>query len=111
MKMFDLTGKVAVVTGGNGGIGLAMEEGMGGCGATVVIAARNAAKAKSALVRLEAANVKALFLSADVTRKSDCNKLVSETEAACGRLDILVNNAGIMARDHPQDFTEEAWRR
>jgi len=36
---------------------------------------------------------------------------VSETEAACGRLDILVNNAGIMARDHPQDFTEEAWRR
>jgi 2-dehydro-3-deoxy-D-gluconate 5-dehydrogenase len=111
MRMFNLAGKVAIVTGGNGGIGLAMAEGIGICGATVVIAARDAAKAKSALAKLEAANVKALFLAADVTSKSDCDKLVSETETACGRLDILVNNAGIMARDHPQDFTEEAWRR
>lgn len=110
MQMFNLAGKVAIVTGGNGGIGLAMAEGMGSCGATIVVAARDATKAEAALDRLRTAGVKASFISADITSKVACENLVTEAEAAFGRLDILVNNAGIMLRKQPQDFTEEEWR-
>lgn len=111
MKFFDLTGKVAIVTGGNGGIGLGMAEGIGLCGASVAIAARSSGKADAALRRLNAAGIRASFISADVSRKVDCEKLVSETEATFGRLDILVNNAGIMLRGQPQQLTEDDWRR
>ena len=58
MKMFNLAGKVAIVTGGNGGIGLGMAEGMGACGPTIMIVARDATKANSALEKLQAAGVK-----------------------------------------------------
>jgi 2-deoxy-D-gluconate 3-dehydrogenase len=57
MKMFNLAGKVAIVTGGNGGIGLAMAEGIGVCGAAIMIAARDVGKAKLALEKLQAAGV------------------------------------------------------
>ena len=109
MKLFDLTGKVAVVTGGNGGIGLGMAQGMASCGAAIVIAGRNAEKAKSALASLLEYGVKADFMSADVTKKTECLKLVAETVAKFGRLDILVNNAGTAIRKMPQDYTEEEW--
>ena len=77
MNPFDLTGKVAIVTGGNGGIGLGMATGLYNAGATVVI-------------------------SADVTKKAQCWKLVAQTVKKCGRLDILVNNAGIAVRKFPR---------
>jgi len=110
MKLFNLSGKVAIVTGGNGGIGLGMAQGMGTCGATIVIAARDGAKAKAALDVLRGADIQASFVPADITSKAGCESLVAETEAALGRLDILVNNAGIMLRNQPQDLTEEEWR-
>jgi 2-dehydro-3-deoxy-D-gluconate 5-dehydrogenase len=110
MKLFDLTGKVAIVTGGNGGIGLGMARGIGACGASIVIAARAAGKAEQALKQLDAEGIHAGFIRADVSRKADCEQLVTETETRFGRLDILVNNAGIMMRDLPQDLSEEAWR-
>jgi 2-dehydro-3-deoxy-D-gluconate 5-dehydrogenase len=109
MNLFDLTGKVAIVTGGNGGIGLGMAQGIASCGANVVIAGRNADKAAQALEALRAHGVKASFIAADVTRKTDCQKLISETGEAFGRVDILVNNAGTSIRKMPQDFTEEEW--
>src|SRR6185312_14306367 len=109
MRLFDLTGKVAVVTGGNGGIGLGMAQGMASCGASIVVAGRNAEKAKAALASLAEFGVKAEFLSADVTKKAACAKLVADTVAKFGRLDILVNNAGTSIRKMPQDFTEEEW--
>ena len=90
MKMFNLAGKVAIVTGGNGGIGLAMAEGMGSCGAAIVVAARDAAKADVALDHLREAGVRASFLPVDVTSKTDCETLVARTKAEFGRLDILV---------------------
>lgn len=111
MQMFNLSGKVAVITGGNGGIGLGMAEGMGACGAAIVIAARNAIKAKAALDKLQAAGIRAMFIASDITSKASCGQLVAETEAAFGRLDILVNNAGINLRNQPEDITEDAWRR
>ncbi len=109
MKLFDLTGKVAIVTGGNGGIGLGMAQGMASCGATIVIAGRNMEKAKSALAELRDYGVTSVFLAADVTKKTECVKLVADTVGQFGRLDILVNNAGTAIRKMPQDYTEDEW--
>ena len=72
MKFFDMTGKVAIVTGGNGGIGLAMAEGMGLCGASIVIAARSASKADVALEQLRSAGIRASFIPVDISKKADC---------------------------------------
>lgn len=109
MKLFDLSGKVALVTGGNGGIGLGMAQGMASCGASIAISGRNAEKARVALESLRPFGVKTAFIAADVTRKADCLRLVAETEEKFGRLDILVNNAGTAIRKMPQDITEEDW--
>jgi 2-deoxy-D-gluconate 3-dehydrogenase len=109
MKLFDLTGKVALVTGGNGGIGLGMAQGIASCGASIAISGRNAEKAQTALESLRPFGVKTAFIAADVTKKADCVRLVAETEAQFGRLDILVNNAGTAIRKMPQDYTEEEW--
>jgi 2-dehydro-3-deoxy-D-gluconate 5-dehydrogenase len=109
MQLFDLTGKVAIVTGGNGGIGLGMAQGMASCGATVVIAGRNEEKARSALASLRELDARCMFMSADVTRKAACVKLIADAVAEFGRLDILVNNAGTAIRKMPQDYSEEEW--
>jgi len=109
MKLFDLTGKVAIITGGNGGIGLGMAHGIASCGASIVIAGRNEDKAAAALEALRDAGAEAVFMAADVTRKADCLGLIASTQERCGRVDILVNNAGTSVRKMPQDFTEEEW--
>jgi 2-dehydro-3-deoxy-D-gluconate 5-dehydrogenase len=109
MKLFDLTGKVALVTGGNGGIGLAMAQGMASCGASIVIAGRNQEKAEPALASLRELGARCAFLTGDVTRKAVCVQLVADTVTEFGRLDILVNNAGTAIRKMPQDYTEEEW--
>jgi 2-dehydro-3-deoxy-D-gluconate 5-dehydrogenase len=109
MNLFNLTGKVAVITGGNGGIGLGMAEGIASLGANIVIAGRDAHKATTALATLHEMGVKAEFVAADVTKKSSCQTLIDEAERLFGRLDILVNNAGTSVRKMPQDYTEEEW--
>jgi len=109
MKLFDITGKVAVVTGGNGGIGLAMARGIASCGANVAIAGRNAEKGTAALESLRELGVQAIFITADVTKKSDCQRMIAEAEAHFGRVDILVNNAGTSIRKMPQDYSEDEW--
>ena len=109
MQLFDLTGKVAVVTGGNGGIGLGMAEGMASCGATIVVAGRNAEKAATAVATLRGMGVKAEFVPADVTKKAECQGLIDRAVALFGRVDILINNAGTSIRKMPQEYTEEEW--
>ncbi|HEX3347272.1 MAG TPA: glucose 1-dehydrogenase [Acetobacteraceae bacterium] len=104
MKLFDLTGKVAIVTGGNGGLGLAMARGLTDAGANVVLAGRDAAKGGKA-----AGELGATFATVDVTKKPEVQKLVADTVAAHGRLDILVNNAGTAIRKNPQDYEEAEW--
>ncbi len=106
MQMFDLTGKAAIVTGGNGGIGFGIAEGLAEAGASVMLAGRNQAKGDAAARKLGA---KAAFTAGDVTRKADCELLVAATVARFGRLDILVNNAGTSIRQPPQNFTEAQW--
>jgi 2-deoxy-D-gluconate 3-dehydrogenase len=106
MQMFDLTGRVAIVTGGNGGIGLGIAEGLVACGAAVLLAGRNKTKGEAAAAAL---GPRAAFAVADVARKADCERLVADAVARFGQLDILVNNAGTSVRKPPQDFTEAEW--
>ena len=109
MKLFDLAGKVAVITGGNGGIGLGMARGLASLGAGIVIAGRNQDKGAEALRALRDMGTEASFVAADVTRKADCVALVSATVEKHGRIDILINNAGTSVRKMPQDLLEEEW--
>ena len=109
MKLFDLTGRVALVTGGNSGIGLGMAEGMAQAGAAVVIAGRNAGKNAAAVKRLEALGGKATAVSGDVANEAACRALIEQTVAAYGRLDILVNNAGMSIRKPPEVLSASEW--
>jgi 2-deoxy-D-gluconate 3-dehydrogenase len=110
MKMFDLTGRVAIVTGGNGGIGLGMARGLAQAGASVVVAGRNADKSARAAAELEALGAKATAIAVDVRDEGACKRLIEETMRRFGRIDILVNNAGINIRKQPQDYSLDEWR-
>jgi 2-dehydro-3-deoxy-D-gluconate 5-dehydrogenase len=107
---FDLTGKVAIVTGGNGGIGYGIARGLAQAGATIVIAARHPAKSTQAISALQEIGVKALSVSTDVQDEASVQAMVQAAVAAFGRVDILVNNAGINIRKAPQDYTLEEWQ-
>ncbi|HEV8674087.1 MAG TPA: SDR family NAD(P)-dependent oxidoreductase, partial [Methylomirabilota bacterium] len=112
MKLFDLTGRVAIVTGGNGGIGLGMARGLAQAGAAVVVAARNATKSEAAVKELEALGAKAAALDVDVRREASCRALVQGTLDRFGRLDILVNNAalyGSLKGGRFDKIAEEQW--
>jgi 2-deoxy-D-gluconate 3-dehydrogenase len=110
--MFDLAGKVAIVTGGNGGIGLGMARGLASSGARVIVAARNREKSLRAVAELEALGAGgALAIEADVTDQAAVEALIAQAHDRCGRLDILINNAGINIRKPPQDLTLAEWHR
>jgi 2-deoxy-D-gluconate 3-dehydrogenase len=106
---FDLSGRVAIVTGGNGGIGLGMARGLAANGATVVVAARNADKSASAVKELEAFGARAAAIEADVSDEAAVNHLVEETVRRFGRVDVVVNNAGTNVRKEPQDLSLAEW--
>ena len=108
--MFDLTGKVALVTGGNGGIGLGMALGLAKAGARVVVAARNAAKSEAAVAALQAAGSDSFALATDVTDEAAVQRLFDEAVARCGRLDILINNAGINVRKPVDQLALAQWQ-
>jgi 2-deoxy-D-gluconate 3-dehydrogenase len=107
--LFNLSGRAALVTGGNGGIGLGMALGLAGAGAKVMIAGRDPAKNASAVADIRKAGGTAEAVVCDVTKKAACEAAVAATETAFGRLDILVANAGTSRRKQPQDFTEDDW--
>jgi 2-deoxy-D-gluconate 3-dehydrogenase len=103
--VFDLTGKVAVVTGGNGGIGLGMAGGLAREGATVVLAGRNAEKSSQAVADLKTQGFTADAIQADVTDEHQVARLFQEVMLRHGRLDVLVNNAGSTIRKAPEALT------
>lgn len=107
--MFDLKGRVAVVTGGNGGIGLGMAGGLVAAGARVVIAGRDESKSHAAVQDLSAAGGGAIAITVDVTDAASVAAMVAETVRLCGRLDILVNNAGTNIRKPVQDVSLDEW--
>ena len=106
MNLFDLRGKAALVTGGNGGIGLGMAQGLAAAGAKVAIAGRDAEKNAQALRSLSGA----IALQADLKDEKACRAMVDEAARRLGRLDILINNAGINVRKQPQEYSIEEWK-
>ena len=108
MNPFDLKGRAALVTGGNGGIGLGMALGLARAGAKVAIGGRDAKKNAAALKELGAG---AVAIAADVTDERACRGMVDEAAQKLGRLDILVNNAGINVRKRPEEYSLEEWHR
>jgi len=108
--MFDLKGRVAIVTGGNGGIGLGMAKGLAGAGARVVVAARNQEKSRVAVDELTRLGGEALALAMDVADETSVVTGVRSVVDRFGRLDVLINNAGINIRKQPQDYTLAEWR-
>ena len=107
MELFDLAGKVAIVTGGNGGIGLGMARGLTKAGAAVAVVGRNPAKSRDAAASL---GERAFAVEADVTRSADVEAMVAEVAERAGRIDILVNNAGLNIRKRPEELEESEWR-
>ena len=110
-QLFDLSGKVAIVTGGNGGLGLGMALGLAGAGAKIVVAARNPDKTAQALLQIEALGVKTKAIEVDLAQESSVQRMVAEAAAAFGKIDILVNNAGIGAGGPVRDLDEAVWDR
>jgi 2-deoxy-D-gluconate 3-dehydrogenase len=109
MTMFDLTGRVAVVTGGNGGIGLGMARGLAAAGASVALAARNSEKAEAALAGLSESGRRSAFIPLDVADETSCRAMIDQMLERFGRLDILVNNAGTSIRKPPETYTAAEW--
>ena len=111
MSLFDLKGRVALVTGGNGGIGLGMARGLAQAGAAVAIAGRNRAKSEAAAAELGKLGARTAVLEVDVASEASCRKAVADAAKALGRLDILVNNAGINIRKAANELSLEEWKR
>lgn len=109
MKLFDLSGRVAVVTGGNGGIGYAMAEGLAQAGAAVAITGRNATKGEAAAEQLRSAGARALFVESDVADRNSNLRMVESVTSALGDIAILVNNAGLHVANASNVMTSEQW--
>jgi 2-deoxy-D-gluconate 3-dehydrogenase len=108
---FDLNGKVAVVTGGNGGIGLGIAKGLAAAGAAIVVAARNQEKTTRAVSDIEALGARAVGTTLDVQNEDSVRAMVAAATQAFGRIDILINNAGIAIPGEPQSIPLEEWAR
>jgi 2-deoxy-D-gluconate 3-dehydrogenase len=106
----DLEGRVAVVTGGNGGIGFGMARGLARAGGTIVVAARNAEKSASAVRDLERAGGHAHAVTVDVADPASVSRLMDAVRERHGRLDILINNAGMNIRKPLQSLSLAEWR-
>jgi 2-deoxy-D-gluconate 3-dehydrogenase len=107
--LFDISGKVAIVTGGNGGIGLGMARGLAETGADIAIVGRNEVKSTAAADELKRTGVRAIAVTADVTDKAAVAEMVARTVREFGRVDILINNAGINIRKPPDALDLEEW--
>ena len=110
-NLFDLTGKVSIVTGGNGGIGKAIALGLAEHGSDIVIAARNEKKTEDVVKQILAKGRRCIGIQCDVLQRSDITKTIEAAVNELGGLHILVNNAGIgQGGEPPQDITIEWWQ-
>src|SRR5262245_60393987 len=111
LKLFDLTGRVAIVTGGSKGLGLAMAQGLASAGADVVLVSRHEDQAKAVAAEIATAYCrKAIGIQADVTVPAEVDALVARVLKELGRIDILINNAGINIRGPIDKLTFEQFR-
>jgi 2-deoxy-D-gluconate 3-dehydrogenase len=111
MDLFDLHGKVAIVTGGNGGLGRGMAWGLAKAGANIVIAARDQGKTAATAAELrDTCGVQVLELRVDVCQEEDVQAMVEQTMHTFGHLDILINNAGTNIRKAAEELTATDWQ-
>jgi 2-deoxy-D-gluconate 3-dehydrogenase len=110
VNVFDLKGKVAIVTGGNGGIGFGMARGLARAGASIAVVARNEKKSAGAVQELRALNVEAQAFKADVTSAEEVSHMAGAVVEAFGGINILVNNAGMNIRKRPEDLEPDEWQ-
>ena len=109
MSSFDLTGHVALITGGSRGIGLAIAEGLASAGAVSVISNRNAQQGEEAAQKIRQKGLKAKAFPVDVTQRRSVEDLVAKTLKEFGRIDILVNSAAIILRKPILEVSDEKW--
>ena len=109
MELFNLKEKIAIVTGGNQGIGFAIAEGLAAAEATVIIANRRETEGRQAAEKLTDKGFKAVSIPTDVANVASIENLVSETIGNYQKIDILVNNAGVIIRKPPEEITEQDW--
>ena len=109
MNMFDLSGRIAIVTGGNQGIGFGIAQGLAGAGATVVIANRRAAEGQKAAELLRKEGFNAVAIPTDVSKKASTAAMVDAVMKQFQKIDILVNNAGVIIRKPLEDVEENEW--
>jgi 2-dehydro-3-deoxy-D-gluconate 5-dehydrogenase len=110
MSLFDLGGRVAIVTGGNGGIGFGMAKGLAEAGAALVIAARDPGKSAAAAEQLQKLGARVATVEVDVRDPASVEHMAHAALARFERIDILVANAGINVRKQPEDYTLEEWQ-
>ena len=108
-KLFDLTGKIAVVTGSGRGLGKAIALGLGEAGASVVVCSRTLSEAQATADEIAAAGSPSLAVQVDTANRASCEALITATVERFGRLDVMVNNAGIDIIEPAEDVTEENW--
>jgi gluconate 5-dehydrogenase len=108
-KLFDLTGQVALVTGGSRGLGLQMAEALGEAGAKVMLVSRKAADLEEAAAHLSAKGIAAHWIAADASKPEEVQRVVDETMHRLGQIDILINNAGATWGAPTEDYPLEAW--
>ena len=110
-QLFDLTGRVAIITGGSIGLGRQMAEGLAEMGANLVLCARKKERCEQAAEELQALGVKTLALGCDVKNPSNVQELVNETISRLGRIDILINNAGTSWGAPIEEMRLEHWNK
>ena len=108
-QLFDLTGQVALVTGGSRGLGLQMAHALGEAGAKIMLSSRKAADLEEAAAQLQAAGSDARWIAADCGKEEDIRRLAAETLERMGNIDILVNNAGASWGAPAEEHPVEAW--
>ncbi|MEN9888021.1 MAG: Gluconate 5-dehydrogenase [Pseudomonadota bacterium] len=108
-QLFDLTGQVALVTGGSRGLGLQMAHALGEAGAKIMLSSRKAGDLEQAAAELQAAGIDARWIAADCGRPEDIARLAAETVERMGPIDILVNNAGATWGAPAEEHPLEAW--
>ena len=108
-KLFDLTGKTAIVTGGNGGIGYGMASEIGKSGANIVITGRNSDKTKEAVNELKKSFDNVIGIDSDVSDESSIKDMIKISNETFGSIDVLINNAGIGIREFPENYSTDDW--
>jgi NAD(P)-dependent dehydrogenase (short-subunit alcohol dehydrogenase family) len=108
-KLFDLSGKTALVTGGSRGLGLQIAEALGEAGARILLTSRKAGDLEESAAHLKARGIEALWVAADASQPDEIKRIAADAMARLGHIDILVNNAGATWGAPAEDHPLEAW--